>query len=367
MTIHSKELLYKKKASGTRYKAYIITVANYYSSTGGYGGYGGWVLGHAIFDVASLGFTEPIDIETTYADSGNLTANTRSVGNTQYIILNSKLYKVYSYELNTPVLTLLDSTKTWTKVCSGTNAVAYGIANNELYYIDDTSITKCSGSANTNVTDISSDDTSCTIYCIAAGKLCKISGSSISITDSATTWTKVSGGYKSSTASCLGIKGGQLYFITTSVSRLSADTDWVDVAGGGLWCYALKSNGDLYAISTAKKLTKIDSNITKIAGAGYSKSTGGSSNNFYMYAIKNDGKLYNTRYDSSLRKISDLTTWSDIGGNGCITYYDSMWRLGVADNIPYYFTYSEYANALPLTNCIKIYGNAPCGLAICEV
>lgn len=362
MTIHSKELLYKKKASGTRYKAYIITVDRRFNfSTNSY------AIEHAIFDVASLGFTEPIDIETTYADSGNLTANTSSVGSTQYIILNSKLYKVYSFSMNTPVLTLLDSTKTWTKVCSGTDAVAYGIANNELYYIDDNRITKCSGSANTNVTDISSDDTSCTIYCIAAGKLCKISSSSISITDSATTWTKVSGGYKSSTASCLGIKGGQLYFITTSVSRLSADTDWVDVAGGGLWCYALKSNGDLYVISTAKKLTKIDSNITKISGAAYNNSTGGSSENFYMYAIKKDGKLYATRYNSSLSKKSDLTTWSDLSGNGCINNYNRMWRLGIADNILYYFDKGSDVNVLPLTNCIKIYGNAPCGLAICEV
>lgn len=109
--IFSKELLYKKKAGGN--KAYLL-------------------CGTTVKDVATLGFTESIDLDKTRGTE-------KSDVQCNYVILNGKLFYFSS-----STLAQVGSLTTWTAVSgysSSTSAYAYGIAEGKLYRLNDTTVT----------------------------------------------------------------------------------------------------------------------------------------------------------------------------------------------------------------------------------
>lgn len=330
MDVFSKESVYKK---GQKYKAYLLFET-------------------AAVDVKTLGFTEPIDIETTKGtDYSSIPC--------RYVILNGKLF----YSVNQKFRQVNNWT-TWTYISGNynNNSNALGIADGKLYRIytsNETASTVTQIGNLTTWTKISGYSSNYRTYGIADGKLYMCSGESQSQVGTGSNWTDITGYSTSSNAFAYGIHGGLLSSIGGSngktVRTIGSLTTWTKISGYSRGTLGI-ADGKLYRITGSSQATQIGDLTTWTKISSGSASTTG-------YGIA-DGKLYKMS-SSQTSQVGTLTNWTDISG-----FYDSSeYAYGIAGNKLYYLSGSS-ATQLLNSKCLAVFGagsaNYP-ALAICEV
>ena len=331
MDVFSKELVYKK---GQKYKAYLL-------------------FGTTAVDVATLGFTELIDIETTKGtDYSSIPC--------RYVILNGKLF----YSVNQKFRQVNNWT-TWTYISGNydNNSNALGIADGKLYRIytsNEAAFTVTQIGNLTTWTKISGYDNSYRTYGITVdGKLYMCSGTSQSQVGTGSNWTDITGYSTGSSAFAYGIHSGRLSSIGgsngTTVRSISSLTTWTKISGYSIGTLGI-ADGKLYKMTGSSQATQIGdlTTWTKISSGGVASSG---------YGIA-DGKLYKMS-SSQTSQVGTLTNWTDISG----FYGSPQCAYGIAGDKLYYLS-SSSATQLLNSKCLAVFGagstNYP-ALAICEV
>lgn len=229
------------------------------------------LYGATVVDVATLGFTEPIDLDTTKGTGFDCFG-------CNYVILNGKLYYCY----NQSSLQRVGNLTNWNDI------TGYGNANGSSY-----------------------------AYGIAGGKLYRIYGTTTTQVGTATDWTNVSGQYSNSTSIYpYGIAGGKLYYINnTTTTQVGSETAWTFINGfsstNNYYAYGFNSN-KLYKISGTSASTVDSLSWTKISGYSYYRSSSTLTYKTYAYGIT-DRKLYYI-YSGSKGRIGSAINWTDISG-----------------------------------------------------
>lgn len=342
------------------------------------------LYGATAVDVATLGFTEPIDLDTTKGTSFDCYS-------CNYVILNGKLYYCPDQYTLTRVGTLTD----WTDITGYANVngstYAYGIAGGKLYKIyNNSGITTTQVGTATDWTNVSGYyGSSIYPYGISGGKLYYINNTTTTQVGSATTWTYINGFYRSNYYA-YGFNSDILYRISgtsasavDSLSRTKISGYSYSNSTFSIYAYGIADGKLYYLYSTTKGQIGSATNWTDISGYSYRTSTSASGLKGFAIGISG-GKLYSIGGTDSktTKQIGSLTDWTKVSGT---VYYTSSSSSFTAYGIRNGNIYRLYwggtssnpavaAADLSIPNCVEIYGSYYYGgsstytpaLAICE-
>lgn len=374
-----------------RYKAYILY---YYSSN------------LKKIDVSTLGFTEEIDPDTTFAPSVGCDGQTAAYVN--YIVLNGKLY-VCTISAATATLTRIGNLDNWTKISfciANASYVGYGIAGGVLYKIRGITVEQVDNTRTWH--DVSSlvlteeRNKFFALGIFSNSSYTKMAASISTYNDTINTlglqntdFITGTAGYDPSRSNVpyygYAISGNTPYLLTNS-SRFNITTGNDSLTQISAGCSASNTQASAtpyvcsFGVTTNGKLAVLcgvgfqiyyysgadyNNGWTKVTGASPSSNSGGLGiRNEELYKLTASGSSV-SNLQVGVQKLGNITKWTDVCGS--LNSSISVYALGIANGKLY--TISSDTNPTitdtGLTRCIAIYGvirtTTSIGLAVCEV